>query len=1443
MAEILNGSNSPAAIDKLSTGVKMPNADQPPVGDQPAGDTVKNGENIDLKIATAMQLGKVSNDLVDLEGGIKTNIILTEKDKTSRDNTINEAVEQKMASFSGLKRIVSNLPVIKQVAMAGWRAKAASAVSKSGDTKAAFEELDLEAKSVASVGSDEYIQRKARLALEKSGFADKVDSTDTIALANGEKVEKVDDPVTRKVNDALKNLYKEMEQAYKFKDTEAMKKAREAYDEKLAGWQKEGVFGDNQSNLKRKLLENKVVMFLVGDHSDKSLAEVEGLRSAANGVEDLVKHKVSSEAFDNYLDRGNLSLYNASMREGLNTKRAVNSVLEVVGAAGVLGGLVHYKTTTHARADVKATVGARVAGGVASGAVAGAVAGAAFGAIHGIGSAREKMSKAEIADATSGEAIITAEERAELAKAAAVEAAKNNSEQGTEGDDGAAEDGTTKGDTTESGTVENAAQSKKARIGKIYEKIITIRRNAAGEDRYSEINEKRGRKNAKDLYDTLERDIILLNFVSGDGKIADRFTELRNREDGSSKILIDGLKKCLPEMEGLNKSKRKELIDAVNKLEKGDLSRHKIEELLGVINTNKFKNTVKRDMKDTVVDIMARENLTNEKGTKRLKIDLIRYSEGNVDRERSLLVEKMVEANEMLGESAVKAGGDEAVLAKMNELRESQKGIEQKRLGFIVRQAMVDAVTGAIVGAGVGAVVGGVRTFFANKASVSEETAPKADNKIADTPASETVADSGSVGETVPEGEPQLVDDDGNGIYELKVGNETVVSEGDGGITFDAETGKMSDGSMEFLRSKGYEINETAETHMAQGARTTEGIYDYFKSSNAEAYGEGIETGNKIANIDIKGYMSVGGANRAADIVPAGIENDGDLVFQVNTLPNAGDIDVDKLQVVLTPSKDLGDVGIVLDVAPDGTVVVPADSVAASMFTQGNFSGGAMRVVQEVAGGEGGYNVLATASGSGTLESIGFTNPAEITTFSYTLNGAPFNVPSGVQAEAALATVGAESIRNSDPVEYTYQSIDTAPTDNIQGPVDFSPENGRNYISVNGAAENGNFELIQMPHREGNYNEMLDPFLSDNKDGANLLGQNLVRQMVDPDYEMTPEQADAAFIEALDSGRMSTNQVLHHILEAKGNSPEGIVSLRAKMGDFMYDIDGDGTEELIDTQEEINAVADMLKDSAEPEGYSAFVNDTYERFFEKMNGGEVRVVNYAENPYTYSEHGFINKMNNIIRAFAVKKTTPTGIGLEFVDKDGNSIYDEDAIRSIYRIPAGQQISMISDRLECGDDTQTTVQVIMKEATRKATENVETQVQTVPQGTPTTTTTTTTDDTPTVTPEPEPEPSPEPEPGLEPKTNTNPWEGNNPAIMTETTAPIDENTVSAGQEVVPEINTEGVNTNPADQVSWSEAPTTPVDDTGVVPVDTSPGTNDEAAEMLRQTEAALRNNAS
>lgn len=99
------------------------------------------------------------------------------------------------------------------------------------------------------------------------------------------------------------------------------------------------------------------------------------------------------------------------------------------------------------------------------------------------------------------------------------------------------------------------------------------------------------------------------------------------------------------------------------------------------------------------------------------------------------------------------------------------------------------------------------------------------------------------------------------------------------------------------------------------------------------------------------------------------------------------------------------------------------------------------------------------------------------------------------------------------------------------------------------------------------------------------------------------------------------------------------------------------------------------------------------------------------------------------------------------------------------------------------------------------------------------------------------------PTLEGKTMTNPWAERNPEQM-DVSKSVEQisaenggaTVVQAGEEQVPVVDTSGVNTAPEAQQDWAEAPTAPVEDTGVNPEDQSASSDAGAAAALAAAES-------
>ncbi len=1360
----------------------------------PVAETNNNGE-AEKQISEAFykRLGGMANFAAELEGGIEVSkpknidIIITEADKTNVDNDINTAVKAKVDSMK-----LGKIPVVNSVIMAGYRAIAASAVRKAGgDTEAAFKALDVEPFGGVSKGAQAEAARRARLALSEGSFDDGVmDANNSLVLNAGEKIEKVKDGAQENLNSALKNLFNEISEAKEHGDDEALDLAKQNYQKQIDDWQEKGTFGQNEG-MKDAGVFGKIGTFLVGDHSKKSMTQLDALREMGKAVEDLAKENIAQKDFDKYVDE-HVSLYNASMKEGVYTKQVVNNITAAVAAGGVAGALA-YTALGFGRGTAKTAVIKEAAqnatqeiSNAALGAAVGGAFGAAAGAVRGINTARVKMSEAEIKAATSAEAI-EPEAKVEEAKVEEIKAEEVPVE--------------------ENAVVENEPLNKpaeKVKFSDILGKINKVKKTVTGEDKYKEaIEEKRDRKSAKELYDELN-DSLTLN-------------EIFNMTDAKARIKrVSELKEQNPELfNKIRTEATKAGRRANSKRAVSEKAENKFEEKY--FKNEKYKAEAAEALADILAEIRARNQVSSEQ-----KIDLIKYSEGNIDKERRLLAEKIVEAGKLVDREKL----SEKIQLRATELAKANKSVNGERGKFIARQAIADAIVGGMIGSAFGAVAGYMKDVRGAKLEASDTEAP---------------VDVEAGGETEANAGITFEDRDGDGtlaVYDAE--GKAIISEKEG-LHFDEETGKISSKDLALLKERGVDIKELEpKSEMMDGGYTKESVENYFSKDNAnyvenvDANSGEIDAGNTVTDIERSGWVTTADGNRAADVI-VGQEpvNEGDIVLQVVSHDEA--VDVDDLQVVLTASKEMNDMGIVLDVAEDGTVTIPADSAAASMFAEGtgSFAGRSLEVVREAASGDG-YEVLSTNFGSNTLENVGFTAPVEKLTYMYEINGESVSIPEAARAGYELSLVGAESMRDSGGVEYTSST---------------------NRISVNGLAADDDSETFRLVQRSGNYSEVDDPFFSAEKEAPALSGENMVRKMVGANESMTDAEADAALIEAVNTGQITTGDVVNEYLEQAGNSPEQITTMRAMLGDFEFDVDGDGTAELIDTAEEINAVADILKDSAEPEGYSAFVNDTYELLAEKLDGGEIRLVNYVDEPYEYTTLGYLDEFNNVIQKFARKINKPNGVGIEFLDKDGKSVFDLNVAKRIWKLSSNASLDRVTARLNCGQPTADVhwVQRVVESTPEPTPETVQEPTNPTPTSTSSTTPTSTpsTPSTPTTpvnpTPSPEPTPTPTPNEDLAPKTATNPWAGDNPTQL-----PVTENfeaesaanngarIVQAGEEMnVPVENTEGVNLAPEAQQDWAEEATAPVRDTGTGGlVDMSASSDAEAAQMLKEAEAAV-----
>ena len=431
-------------------------------------------------------------------------LVLNEMDQTDRSNAINEAAEQKMKQkgfFNSLAKTPVVSLVVKPLLAAYYRTKASGAVAKTGKLSSAAASLDLEnfQSRIAAGDGAEDNRARARLALEDAGFPEEgssISSEDSVALNKGESIEKiaVKDEEKAKIKGALTDLLADLKSA---KTDEERKAAEEKFDSQIDAWQAEGMFAQGAQG---GILNSPVMRYLIGDHTKQHITVLDGIKDAKAGIKQLAEEDISKQDLNAYLDE-NLSLYRASMKEGVYTKQKVNSILEAVAKGGAVGAIAYTVLGYQSRVGARAALGGSIGVGAALGGI--------FGAARGARQASIKISESEIKHATDGS---DAEAPAEPEEASPESEESQASESSAEGEEQPQEESESESESesteSESGKPEglNAAEQKSFRglLAKINSAANSAKRKATGEDKYLKaIEAARKRKSSAEIMDNL----------------------------------------------------------------------------------------------------------------------------------------------------------------------------------------------------------------------------------------------------------------------------------------------------------------------------------------------------------------------------------------------------------------------------------------------------------------------------------------------------------------------------------------------------------------------------------------------------------------------------------------------------------------------------------------------------------------------------------------------------------------------------------------------------------------------------------------------------------------------------------------------------------------------------------------------------------------------------
>ena len=640
---------------------------------------------------------------------------------------------------------------------------------------------------------------------------------------------------------------------------------------------------------------------------------------------------------------------------------------------------------------------------------------------------------------------------------------------------------------------------------------------------------------------------------------------------------------------------------------------------------------------EAYADILARGKFSSEK-----HVDLIKYNDNRAALEQKLSeVEKQLygedphKVDELLADETSELS--KLIQDKTDKLDEDYVKANKLRTRFIIRSALVDATTGAIIGYGAGAAFHHISSLMPEGGVLGALGIENANT------------------DNLKDSNIELVED-ADGGYSVQLGNETLIGEGENpGIDFD-DTGALTEESKEMLENAGIDLKEEITPHTFENAKQEVSLSEFFNPANKEA--------NNLTEITSRSWITDANGHDQIFFSDTHMDGDGNIIMQVAPSANSN-VSLDDMKVVLTPGNGNIDTAITLDVGPDGTVEIPAGSPAASLFDGENFQGGYAEIARETTNGH--FDVYSTiGDGRPDVGSITIDNPdATYNTYEYTLNvnGQDYEmtVPENITATARMEALnGIESLKGTgEPIGYE--------------------SNGE----VTGLTTSSG-ETIEVQHYEhhGGYSDAVDSYFGE-KDGVFNSGESVIRAMVGEEGNgLSSGEVDRIFLDKINSGEISEGSVIEEYLKTMGNSPEALVTTRTMMGGFEMDLNGDGVNELIDTQDEINIASDIL--SRDPEAYDNFVNDTYEMFYEKIEGGNIRFIDYTQEQYQYTTWGVLDKdTNNILQRLGnVGDRQTDGVGIVFTDKDGNSIYDKEIARKLWHLPEGYKLEYISDRLNC-----------------------------------------------------------------------------------------------------------------------------------------------------------------
>lgn len=474
------------------------------------------------------------------------------------------------------------------------------------------------------------------------------------------------------------------------------------------------------------------------------------------------------------------------------------------------------------------------------------------------------------------------------------------------------------------------------------------------------------------------------------------------------------------------------------------------------------------------------------------------------------------------------------------------------------------------------------------------------------------------------------------------------------------EDGKLTDQSMEQLKSLGFEVEKVGETMVAEPRMAKEIV----------SVGEYLEKNpNLVEEMRIEKF----GEGNDLWIGAPKVEN-GKYVLPI--MPRKNNLDFENMRVALGINQDTKNSAVMLDLKMDGRgnyyAEVPIDSVEGASFFKmtdgGNVDVSAryMAVVND-ADGDGGYEVLASMKGQGDVSEIVVPKIEQETVTKYNLKFGDRNL-----TVEAPSSNGLSKLDRDFGVDQFEQGIYQR-TGNTQ-----VIEDSARAIRL---ADGSTIDRIEV---KGGY----DPSLNSVND---LNAKESLTSLSAPLYEgkWTGEEQAAELAETY--------------LKRIATSPELAVANRVMLGMESPDLD---------TLQELNAQIAAVK-AYDPAKYDQYVNEVVEVMREKIAGGTVKIEDFAGQEY-HSFYGYsgvdggqvVGVDNSVVKPFAKV--------LMFLDKDGKPIFESKGLKQMAGIFGVKEIDprTVATTVGCA-------QISFKDNPPKITINNPPNTTTTPPGTSTT----------------------------------------------------------------------------------------------------------------------------